>query len=597
MALLITSFIAGFLTILAPCVLPLLPITLGGAVADARNKRRPLVIIASLSLSVFVFTFLLKGSTALLDVSPTFWSYISAVVLGIYGLSLVFPYAWAKLMLKMPGHGAGERAVSSSHSSAVVVGLALGPVFTTCSPTFFLILATVLPQSFGAGVLDLIGYIVGLALSLLLVAWIGQKLVDKLDWAIDPEGWFRKTLGVLLVLVAVAVATGYDKSVESAILRAGFFDVTSLEQKIHQALQTDMPMPSGPVFGAPGSADEQTVVPAQTAPASPNISDAIPGEEKGGKYIEISQPDGYVNSGPIKLADFVGKKVILVDFIDYSCINCERTFPYMADWWKKYKDQGLEIIAFHTPEFAFEKDPKNVAAAAKEFGLEFPIVLDNSYSTWNAYHNEYWPHKYIIDIHGNVVYEHIGEGEYDNTEKEIVKQLNIRKLALNEPGVVTEAANPMPANGPLVQAASPETYFGAYRNEYFGNGTPGETGTAHYDTPVTLAQNKFYLGGSWRIDREYAENTAASSTISYRFVSSKMYIVAETSDGSPIQAQVLIDGVPVTSSLAGADVKNSILTVSASRLYNIYKSDLPAGHRVDLIFKKPGVRLYTFTFG
>ena len=621
MVLFITSFIAGFLTILAPCILPLLPVTLGGAVADAHNRRRPFIIIASLSVSVFVFTLLLKGSTALLDVSPSVWTYLSAIILGIYGLSLMFPYSWAKLMLKMPGHTAGERAVSDSRSSAVIVGLALGPVFTTCSPTFFLILATVLPQSFAAGIIDLVAYVVGLALALLLVSWIGQKLVTKLEWTINPTGWFRRTLGVLFALIAVCIAVGLDKKIETSILQSGFFDVTSLEQKIHQALDgTDMP-PAPDAVDVVRSANapqgnsctttscvngtdtsSSTTTSASTASSTTAsakietyISQKIPGEVKGGKYVEIAKPAGFVNSGPLKLADFVGKKVILVDFIDYSCINCERTFPYMKDWWSKYKDQGLEIIAFHTPEFAFERDLKNVEAAAKQFGLEFPIVLDNDYATWNAYHNQYWPHKYIIDIHGNVVYEHIGEGEYDNTEKEIVKQLNIRKQTLGENGTVTLGANPMPANY-LVQTASPETYFGAQRNEYFGNGDRGRPVHGLFEIPVILDPNVFYLGGTWDVVSEYAQGTASSS-VAYVFTAAKMYLVAETSTGKPIQAQILLDGVPIPATVAGDDVKDGVLTITGSRLYNLYKNQLPGRHRIDIIWKSAGARMYTFTFG
>jgi cytochrome c biogenesis protein CcdA/thiol-disulfide isomerase/thioredoxin len=613
MTLLITSFIAGFLTILAPCVLPLLPITLGGAVADARNRRRPLIIIASLSVSVFVFTLLLKGSTALLDVSPSVWTYISAAILGIYGLSLVFPYAWAKLMLKMPGHRMGEQAVSDSHSSAVIVGLALGPVFTTCSPTFFLILATVLPQSLGAGIIDLVAYVVGLALALLLVSWIGQKLVTKLEWTINPTGWFRRTLGVLFVLIAVFIGVGWDKQVESAILQSGFFDVTTLEQKIHQSLE-DMPRASieeqdaqnGSACdpskqgcflpnGAATSTTEASAKPANATAAKADLTKPIPGEEKGGRYTEIANPAGFVNSAPIKLADFIGKKVILVDFIDYSCINCERTFPYMKDWWSKYKDQGLEIVAIHTPEFSFERDQKNVEAAAKQFGLRFPIVLDNSYATWNAYRNQYWPHKYIIDIHGNVVYEHIGEGEYDNTEMEIVKQLNIRKQFLGESGTVQLGADPMPANY-LVQTASPETYFGASRNEFFGNDQPGQVGKGVYETPVILDPNKFYLGGVWSIMDEYAQ-ASASSTVSYIFTAANMYLVAESANGSPVRARVMLDGQPIPAAVAGDDVKDGILMVNASRLYSLYKNQLPGRHRIDIIWSDPGAKLYTFTFG
>ena len=193
MILLIVSFIAGILTVLAPCVLPLLPVVLAGSAAETKNVRRPLVIIVSLSASVFIFTLLLKGSTALIGASPTFWNYVSAIILAAFGLTLIFPETWARIVMKIPGHNKPDSVVMkgyNGHSSFwtdVLVGAALGPVFTTCSPTFFVILATVLPQSFALGIIDLLAYIIGLALALLLIAWIGQKLIDKLGLGIEPE--------------------------------------------------------------------------------------------------------------------------------------------------------------------------------------------------------------------------------------------------------------------------------------------------------------------------------------------------------------------------------------------------------------------------
>ncbi len=444
MTLFIVSFIAGILTVLAPCILPLLPVILGGAVAEAGNKRRPFIITGSLAISVFVFTLLLKGSTALITVSPSFWSYISAFIFIAFGLTLLFPESWARFVLKIPGHNKPDRWITTGYGNSgsfwtdIVVGAALGPVFTTCSPTFFVILATVLPQSLATGVVDLGAYIIGLALSLLLISYIGQKLVDRLEWASDPKGWFKKLLGSLFIILALAIVLGWDKQVEADILRDGFFDVTNVEQSIHQFLTS----PSQSVTSSDSSVNSnqsgtdnlsQLTISSNTS-VKPNPP-GVPTRDEG-PYVEIANPAGFINSpngggAAFKLADLIGKKVILVDFIDYSCINCERTFPYLKDWYSKYKDQGLEVVAIHTPEFSFEKDITNVTAAAKQFELQFPIVLDNDYSTWNAYGNQYWPHKYLIDIHGRVIYDHIGEGGYDETEAEIVQALNQRAQYLN----------------------------------------------------------------------------------------------------------------------------------------------------------------------
>ncbi|MDE2188643.1 MAG: redoxin family protein [Patescibacteria group bacterium] len=628
MTFFIISFLAGVLTILAPCILPLLPVVLGSSMAEAGNRRRPLVIIGALCVSVFAFTLILKGSTALISASPSFWNWLSAAILTLFGLTLVFPDTWAKIMLKVPGHNNPDKWLSKGYQNRahwwadIAIGAALGPVFTTCSPTFFVILATVLPESVGAGLLDLLAYIVGLALALLLIAWLGQKIVGKLEWASNPYGWFRKTLGVLFVLLAVVIIFGWDKRAEADILNSGFFDVTRVEQAITETLQGRQ----SPNDQGDGASNEVSTTGMSTS-TNPTASTTTTGstktsnsnsssflrnifgsgnstadERNEGKYIEIQDPAGFVNTpndAPITLSQFVGKKVVLIDFIDYSCINCERTFPYLESWWNKYKSQGLEIVAIHTPEFSFEKDISNVTAAAKQFGLTFPIVLDNNYATWNAYKNEYWPHKYLIDANGNIIYDHIGEGAYDETEAEIVKQLNILHQKLGQPANVIEATSTLPG---VVQinTQSPETYFGAMRNEYFGNGAPGVSGTQTFTVPnasVQLSPNEFYLGGTWNIEQEYAAAVSTSTSISYYFDATKMYMVAATADGKPVTATILVDGAPIPATWRGSDVRGDTLTITASRLYNIFSSPIMEPHRIDIIFNQPGVQAYTFTFG
>lgn len=600
MTLFIISFVAGVLTVLAPCILPLLPVILAGSVTETTNRRRPYIIIGSLSLSVLVFTLLLKGSTALITIAPSFWTYVSAVILAAFGLTLLFPETWARIVLKIPGHNKPDRWISRGYGekesvwSDIIVGAALGPVFTTCSPTFFVILATVLPQSFAVGIIDLLAYILGLALSLLLIAWLGQKFIGKLGWATDPNGWFRKILGVVFLLIAIAIASGYDKKIEAGILDRGFFDITKIEQAISEVLQEE---------DEPTDVVEDRLVPPILPVGTSTVSGftpalpakLAPGATKSqGKYTELVNIAGYLNTPPVKLADLVGKKVILIDFIDYSCINCQRTFPYMVDWYKKYASQGLEIVAIHTPEFAFEKNIDNVRKGIAPFGIKFPVVLDNDYSTWNAYKNRYWPHKYLIDIKGNIVYDHIGEGKYDETEKVIVDLLNDRKQALGETPFV-KLGEMMPAY--TVQAASPETYFGAERNDNLGNGTIGTPGTRTFIEPSVLAPNKPYFGGSWNIDLEYAENKAASTTLSFLFKATKMYLVAESPDGKPVQALVELDGKPIPEWVSGKDVKDGILTIDGSRLYELFTQPTPEPHTLRIIFLTPGVRVYTFTFG
>ena len=233
-------------------------------------------------------------------------------------------------------------------------------------------------------------------------------------------------------------------------------------------------------------------------------------EEKSKKFElakEITTPDGFINTDrkPITINGLIGKKVILVDFWTYSCINCQRTTPYLNAWYEKYKDKGFVIIGMHTPEFEFEKNYDNVKKAVEKFGIRFPVVLDNDYSTWTAYRNQYWPRKYLIDIDGYIIYDHIGEGLYEETEKKIQEALSERMYVLNENGSVDEKIT---QETPLkFGAGSPETYFGASRNNNFGNGTKGAVGIQQgIKPPKPLNLNTLYLTGDWNFAPAFAEN-------------------------------------------------------------------------------------------
>ena len=236
MTLFAVAFIAGVLTVLAPCILPLLPVVVGSS-AGARSKATPYIVVGALSVSILLFTYLLKASTAFIMVPPAFWTYLSGGILTLFGLILLFPSVWEKL----PGINALSRssnlAVGAGYQKKsfwgdVIIGASLGPVFSTCSPTYFVILASVLPASFLLGTAYLLAYIAGLALILLLVALLGQRFADKLGWAANPRGYFKRILGVLFLLIGVAIMTGYDKKLQTAILDGGYFDVTKIEQKL-----------------------------------------------------------------------------------------------------------------------------------------------------------------------------------------------------------------------------------------------------------------------------------------------------------------------------------------------------------------------------
>ena len=239
MLLLLISFIAGVLTVLAPCILPLLPVIVGGSIEGGVNHRRAYTVIAALSVSIILFTFVLKVSTVFIGIPQYVWQWISGGIVIALGIAMVFPALWEKIPFLNSLSVGSNRLVATGYQKQsfwgdVLIGAALGPVFTTCSPTYFVILATVLPAGFFMGVVALLLYTLGLSLMLLLIALIGQRLVDKLGLAADTHGWFRRGMGVLFVLVGLSVFTGVSRGIETWLLDH-VYDITKIEQMLLEA--------------------------------------------------------------------------------------------------------------------------------------------------------------------------------------------------------------------------------------------------------------------------------------------------------------------------------------------------------------------------
>jgi len=317
---------------------------------------------------------------------------------------------------------------------------------------------------------------------------------------------------------------------------------------------------------------------------------------------EFVAPSGYSNTDPFLLKDVIGKKVILLDFWTYSCINCQRTIPYLNDWYAKYKDKGLVVIGVHTPEFDFEKQKDNVDRAIQKFGIFYPIVLDNAYGTWSAYKNRYWPHEYLIDIDGFIVHDHIGEGGYAETETQIQKLLMERAVRLGaDKNVVLPITPPknLIAFDPT-KRISPETYFGAARNTYLSGGIAQKEGQQTLEIPASPAKDTLYLGGGWLFVSEYAQNMMENATIAYRYTAQNVYMVL----GAPktIRIKVLRDGKPLEQSAAGKDIRfekgESVFYVNEERLYDIVGDQAGYGtHTLEFTIPSAGLQAFTFTFG
>jgi len=292
MTLLLISFLAGILTILAPCILPLLPIIIGSSVGG--RKMTPFIVIGSLAVSVFVFTYLLKASTLLIDIPTVFWSYLSGSILAIFGLVLLFPQLWESLPFVAKASGKANKLMGAGHQKKsiwgdVIVGVSLGPVFSTCSPTYFVILGVILPASFWLGTLYLLAFIFGLVLILSLIALLGQRLTQRLTYLSDSRGWFKRVLGLLFILVGLAIVTGLDKKIETSILDTGFLNISIFEQKILDSVldknePTNIEETDNEVVGISSSAEE-VIIPKHLVRAfktdwskvDPKISSAISG--------------------------------------------------------------------------------------------------------------------------------------------------------------------------------------------------------------------------------------------------------------------------------------------------------------------------------
>lgn len=569
MQLFLLSFIAGVLTVLAPCVLPVLPVIIGGSLADVRNRWRPLVIVASLAISVLVFTLLLKATVLFIGVSYEMLAYVSGGILILVGLVLLFPRAWDAISLKL-GFYRSENMMQQAKGKGgiwgdILLGAALGPVFSSCSPTYAIIVATVLPVNFTDGLLNLILYSIGLALPLLLIAYLGRAAVAKVRWLADPNGWFKKLMGILLILVGIFVLTGLDKKLQNSLIDNGFLGSTALEKQL-----VDMALP------------QQQVQPITSSGSTLPILYPAP---------ELVGLENWINSKPLTMQELRGK-VVLVDFWTFSCINCIRTLPYVQALNEKYKDKGLVIIGVHAPEFAFEHVPANVEKSVKEYSLTYPIALDNDFATWRAFQNRYWPAKYLIDKQGMVRYTHFGEGNYEETEKAIQELLGVGVMPFTKT-----------LDAQLDKIATPEIYIGADRQDHFGSGQyrPGQPQT--FTPPTKVEDNTFYLTGTWQINNEEATLMSEEGSIIIRYMAPKANIVLE---GMDTPAEVTLDGKSLVIGQNGQDtwlenatpgVTKTLSTIKDARLYNFTKTPDAKPVTLEVKFKKSGVKAFAFTFG
>jgi thiol-disulfide isomerase/thioredoxin len=313
---------------------------------------------------------------------------------------------------------------------------------------------------------------------------------------------------------------------------------------------------------------------------------------------ELARINGYINTEPVTLADLKGK-VVLVDFWTYSCINCIRTIPYLNAWQEKYADQGLVIVGVHTPEFEFEKDYNNVRAAVDKFGIKYPVVQDNEKGTWQAYENQYWPRKYLIDDEGYIRYDHIGEGAYAETEKVIQSLLTERAAAAGQ-NVTINGSISRPENAQSVdfyRINTPELYFGySFARAQLGNpeGFKPDQVVKYTIPEGELKPNAIYLEGEWKNHADSMELQSEVGHIVLIYSAKAVNIVA----GGSGELHVTEDESAQEEGSRGQDVsEQGTVVIDGQKLYNLAAHQYYGEHRLQIDAIGKGFRIYTFTFG
>ncbi|TAW56994.1 cytochrome c biogenesis protein DipZ [Rhizobium ruizarguesonis] len=591
MTLLIIAYLGGALTILSPCILPILPFVFARAGQPFVRSTLPMLAGMAATFALVATLAAVGGSWAIR--ANEYGRLAAIVLLALFGASLLSPRIASTLarpivdlgnnLINATGGGRGTTTVKS----ALLLGVATGLLWAPCAgPILGLVLTGAALQ--GANLQTtflLIAYAAGAASSLAVALLVGGKLFAAMKRSLGFGDRIRQVLGAAVLAGVAVVALGLDTSL---LARLSYASTASLEQAVLDRLHAK------PLSGPSSELASNEVMIAAADAKQPFRSD-LP--------VESYAPslDGaveWLNSTPLTTEQLRGK-VVLVDFWTYSCINCIRTIPYIKAWAEKYKDQGLVVIGVHAPEFAFEKKIDNVKKAISDFQIGYPVAIDNDYSIWRAFENSYWPAGYLIDAKGQIRYHHFGEGNYNKTEKAI-------QDLLREAGSQTTASAPVAPDAKGVEAGpdlgnirSGETYLGYEQAANFASPEELQADTARNYTIAEPGLNGWGLSGTWTVGRDQATLDQPGGGITYRFSARDLHLVlGPGAGGKPVRFQVKVDGKapgPDHGSDIDADGNG---TVTATRLYQLVRqSGTVAARNFEIRFLDRGVQAYAFTFG
>jgi cytochrome c biogenesis protein CcdA/thiol-disulfide isomerase/thioredoxin len=603
MTLFALAYLAGVLTILSPCILPVLPFIFARADRPFLKSGLPLLVGMAVTFTAVATLAAVAGGWA---VAANQYGRIAAMILlTVFGLALLFPQLsdWITRPLVRLGarlsDSAEQRAASGDNSilPSLLLGIATGLLWAPCAgPVLGLVLtgAALHGANMQTTVL-LLAFALGAATSLALALLVGGRVFQAMKQSLGAGEWVRRGLGVAVLASVAAIALGLDTGL---LTRLSTASTAALEQSLIDRLHPEAKPGSTVMTGGPamtgGSA--MTGGPAMMMQGKPaKGAQALPVE---GAMPQLTGAVEWLNSPPLTNEELKGN-VVLIDFWTYSCINCLRTIPYVRAWAEKYKDQGLVVIGVHTPEFAFEKDIGNVKSAIADLKIGYPIAVDNDYAIWRAFNNRYWPAHYFIDAQGRIRHHHFGEGSYDVSERVIQELLaEAGKTGLSS-GLVAVNATGAEAPAALETVKSPETYIGYERAENFISPGGLVENAAHVYAPEAPRLNEWALSGDWTVDKEHARLNAMDGSIVYRFHARDLHLVlAPSTDGKSVRFKVMLDGAPPGED-RGMDVDASGEgVVTGERLYQLVRQKGPVGERTfEIEFLDPGVQAYAFTFG
>ncbi|OCB35761.1 thiol:disulfide interchange protein [Mycobacterium malmoense] len=570
------GFLGGLITGISPCILPVLPVLLLSGAGGSRGisgAARPYLVIAGLVCSFSVATLVGSGLLTALHLPQDAIRWAALVVLVLIGAGLIFPPL--QHLIERPFAYLPQRQIGAN-ADGFGLGLTLGALYVPCAgPVLAAIVVAGGTQSIGPGALVLTAtFALGNALPLLAFALAGRRVAERVAAFRRHQRAIQVAGGMMMVVLAVALVFNLP-----AMLQRAIPDYTTAMQHGIGADDLQRTLNPAPATPPPGSGG------LRLSPAGASVTGALADCRDGAAQLQQCGPapaiagiSEWLNTPAGKPLDreAVRGKVVLIDFWAYSCINCQRAIPHVVDWYDRYHDAGFVVIGVHTPEYAFERVPANVASGAAALHISYPVALDNGYTTWNNYQNLYWPAEYLIDANGTVRHTKFGEGDYDGTEK-LIRELLVDAHPGAELPAATRAADTTPQT-----RLTPETYLGIERAGNYGGTGDYKAGTATFDYPASLAGDKFALRGRWKLDDQGATADGDGAAVRLNYTAAKdVYVVV----GGTGTLTVTRDGKTTTTPIGGAPTLHQIVA----------DPDTHAG-QLDMGVS-PGLQVFSFTFG